>query len=106
MPESRPPPPAPPVSTVDAPWVGPGLDQLSPRDRSLFQRYGQGPARDVPYSLVHRAFEHHAAARPLAVAAEHLGQSITYGDLDRQADRLDPLLSASSVRPGDPGPVS
>ena len=101
MPESRTHAPAPPVSTVDAPWVGPGLDQLSPRDRSLFQRYGQGPARDVPYSLVHRAFEHHAAARPLAVAAEHLGQSITYGDLDRQADRLARLLAESGVRPGD-----
>ena len=89
-----------PVAAADAPWAGEGLDQLSPRDRALFRRYGRGPVRDVPYSMVHRAFEDQARARPLAVAAEHLGQSITYGDLDRRADRLARLLADSGVRPG------
>ncbi|NUR62525.1 MAG: amino acid adenylation domain-containing protein [Catenulispora sp.] len=101
MPESSTPAAARPGAAVDAPWAGAGLDQLSSRDRALFQQYGQGPVRDVPYSLVHRAFEDQARARPLAVAAEHLGQRITYGELDRQADRLARLLAESGVRPGD-----
>ncbi len=91
----RPAPAAPP------PWSGPVLDALPPPERALFRRYGQGPRVPVPHSLVHRAFEEQAAARPHAVAAEHLGRSIGYGELDRQADRLAARLAASGVRPGD-----
>ncbi|MGP3982405.1 amino acid adenylation domain-containing protein [Streptomyces sp. KR80] len=79
----------------------PLLDHLSDRDRRLFQRFGQGPSEPVPYSCIHHAFERHAAAHPHAIAAEHLGTTITYGELDRQANRLAGRLAALGVRPGD-----
>jgi amino acid adenylation domain-containing protein len=64
-------------------------------------RFERGPARPVPYSRIHQAFEHHAAADPHAVAAEHEGEAITYGELNRRANRLAARLAASGVRPGD-----
>jgi D-alanine--poly(phosphoribitol) ligase subunit 1 len=84
-----------------APWpVGP-LRHLSEEDRRRFQRFGQGPLEPVPYACVHHAIERWAAADPLAVAAEHLGETITYGELDRQANRLAARLAGYGVRPGD-----
>jgi len=77
------------------------LESLSGPDRELFRRFGHGPVESVPYSRVHHAFERHAAAQPQAIAAEHLGETITYGELDRQANRLAALLARHGVRPGD-----
>ncbi|MFF5492505.1 amino acid adenylation domain-containing protein [Streptomyces aquilus] len=77
------------------------LRHLSPRDQQLFLQYGVGPAVPVPDSLLHRAVERRAAATPHAVAAEHLGARITYGELDRQADALAARLIREGVRPGD-----
>ncbi|MEO3973302.1 amino acid adenylation domain-containing protein [Streptomyces sp. CAU 1734] len=86
-------------------WQSELLDGLAPADRSLFQLYGTGPRRPIPHALVHRAFEAHAAARPAAPAAEHLGTTIGYGELDRRADRLARLLASLGVGPGDRVPV-
>jgi D-alanine--poly(phosphoribitol) ligase subunit 1 len=77
------------------------LGNLSPRDQALFEWFGQGPAAVVPYDCMHRAFEAHAAARPEAIAVEHLGQTMTYGELDRQANRLASLLAQHGVKTGD-----
>ncbi|PWI18560.1 peptide synthetase [Streptomyces sp. Act143] len=77
------------------------LRHLSPRDRHLFRAYGAGPAVPVPDPLLHRAVERRAAAAPHAVAAEHLGARITYGELDRYADALAARLIRQGVRPGD-----
>lgn len=77
------------------------LRDLAPQDRLLFQRFGVGPAATVPYRLLHHAFEAQAAARPHATALIHLGSSMTYGELDRQADRLADLLVEGGVRPGE-----
>ncbi|MFF6801032.1 amino acid adenylation domain-containing protein [Streptomyces sp. NPDC012616] len=77
------------------------LRHLAPRDQDLFWRYGRGPAVDVPDPLVHRAVERHAAATPYAVAAEHHGTTLTYGELDRYADALAARLIHEGVRPGD-----
>lgn len=82
-------------------WSSPLLDYLPDVDRRLFRLFGQGRSVPVPFELVHHAFERQAAARPDAVAAEHLGESITYGELDRQADRLAARLAGLGVRPGD-----
>jgi D-alanine--poly(phosphoribitol) ligase subunit 1 len=78
-----------------------GLDDLSDHDRHLFRLFGWGPDVAVPHDRVHHAFERHAAAQPHAVAAEHRGATITYGELDRQANRLAARLAARGVRPGD-----
>jgi amino acid adenylation domain-containing protein len=53
------------------------------------------------YELLHEAFEAQAAAQPDAIAVEHLGERITYGALDRQADRLAAVLTAHGVTRGD-----
>ncbi|KAH9922827.1 nonribosomal peptide synthetase 12 [Epithele typhae] len=73
---------------------------LSLEDQEQFVRYSFGPRQSSPFSCVHHAFEHHAATQPDAVAVEHLGESITYGELDRQANVLAHHLRASGVRPG------
>ncbi len=82
-------------------WSTPLLDHLCDRDRHLFQYYGQGPAAALPETHIHHAIERHAATRPDTVAAEHLGDTITYGELDRQANRLATHLADLGVRPGD-----
>lgn len=84
-----------------SPWSPHPLEDLSPEDRHLFRRFGQGPTQAVPQALVHRAFERRAAQTPHAVAVEHLGEAITYRELDRQANRLAALLALRGVRPGD-----
>ncbi|GAB2925116.1 amino acid adenylation domain-containing protein [Streptomyces mayteni] len=77
------------------------LRRLSGPDRGLFRAFGQGPLRPVPHSHIHHAFEEQAASRPLAVAAEHLGETISYGELNRQANRLAALLTERGIGPGD-----
>jgi amino acid adenylation domain-containing protein len=77
------------------------LGKLTSRDQALFEWFGQGPAAVVPYDCMHQAFEAHATARPGAIAVEHLGQTITYGELDRQANRLASLLAQHGVKRGD-----
>ncbi|MDX3311167.1 amino acid adenylation domain-containing protein [Streptomyces sp. NPDC054884] len=78
------------------------LRHLTARDQDLFWRYGRGPAVDVPDPLVHRAVERHAAVTPHAVAGEHRGATLTYGELDRYADALAArLVLHEGVRPGD-----
>jgi non-ribosomal peptide synthetase component F len=74
---------------------------LSPVDQILFEHYGQGPIAGLPYNTIHRAFEAHVAANPHAIAAHHLDDSISYGELDRQANRLAALLMQQDVTRGD-----
>ena len=64
------------------------MSNLSPFDRLLFERFGQGPVTGVPYTRIHHAFEAYAAVNPQAIAAHHLDDSITYEELNRQANRL------------------
>lgn len=74
---------------------------LSLLDQVLFERFGQGPRVEVPYQCLHHAFEAQAAAQPQATAVEHLGEHITYAELDRQANRLAALLAENGVKTGD-----
>ncbi|MER5209450.1 amino acid adenylation domain-containing protein [Streptomyces sp. NPDC002838] len=77
------------------------LRHLTPRDQHLFRLYGHGPTVPVPDPLVHHAVERQAATAPHTIAAEHLGATITYGELDRHADALAARLAREGVRPGD-----
>ncbi|KAI0641841.1 hypothetical protein C8Q79DRAFT_1028831 [Trametes meyenii] len=76
------------------------LQHLSPQDWERFVHFGFGARQTVPFGCVHHAFEHYAAAQPDAVAVEHLSDTITYGELDRQANVLANHLRAEGVRPG------
>ncbi|MDG4861530.1 amino acid adenylation domain-containing protein [Streptomyces sp. T-3] len=90
-----------PLPRLTAAAPAPLLRHLSPRDRRLFADFGQGPAVPLPHTLVHHAIERRAADIPHAVAAEHEGASITYGELDRMASQLAMRLAQLGIRPGD-----
>jgi len=77
------------------------LRDLPPADRELFQSFGAGPTRTPPFHHIHHAFEKHALRRPHWTAVEHLGESLTYAELDARASWLAELLVRNGVRPGD-----
>ena len=77
------------------------MSNLTIADQRLFERFGQGVLTEAPYDCIHHAFEAHVAANPGAVAAYHLGEAITYRELDRQANRLAALLAQHGVSTGD-----
>ncbi|MCA9946558.1 MAG: AMP-binding protein, partial [Anaerolineales bacterium] len=77
------------------------LSNLSLLNQVLFERFGQGPQVPVPFATMHQAFEHFAAIQPNAIAVEHQGESITYGELNRQANRLAARLAELGVQTGD-----
>ncbi|WP_037675823.1 amino acid adenylation domain-containing protein [Streptomyces griseus] len=77
------------------------LRHLTPHHQRLFRRYGHGPVVSVPDPLIHHAVERHATATPYAIAAEHQGESLTYGELNRYADAVAARLVREGVRPGD-----
>jgi amino acid adenylation domain-containing protein/FkbM family methyltransferase len=73
---------------------------LGPEQRSeLLSWSGAGESWPPAGSLAAR-FEAVAAARPHAVAARCAGASVTYGELDRQANRLAHRLLQAGVAPG------
>lgn len=76
-------------------------DHLPDADRRLFRQFGWGPASSPTHRLIHRPIEEYAAAHPAAVAVEHLGETLTYGQLDRHAERLAGVLAGCGVGPGD-----
>ncbi|MEM8532881.1 MAG: amino acid adenylation domain-containing protein [Chloroflexota bacterium] len=55
----------------------------------------------LPYTAIHHAFETQVLANPQTIAAQHLDDTITYGALDRQANRLATLLAHHGVSNGD-----
>lgn len=65
------------------------IENLSPADQVLFNRFGRGPVHDIPFHVVHHAFEAIAASHPDATAVvEPNGTSITYHELDRRANMV------------------
>jgi D-alanine--poly(phosphoribitol) ligase subunit 1 len=84
------------------PVFGPSpLRSLPSGDRAQFRKFGHGPHATVPFGDLGRAIATQVARRPRAVALEHCGTSMTYGELDWRADRLAGLLVELGVRPGD-----
>jgi len=78
-----------------------GLEKLSSTDQELFRKFGFGNAVDLPFTCIHHAIEHQVSVRPNAIAIDHLGQTITYQQLDLHAERLAALLSAHGIEKGD-----
>ena len=78
------------------------LSNLTLNDKVLFYRYGLGPARHVQYPIIHHSFEEHARNQPDAIAVEHslFNHSLTYSELDVQANRLARRLRAVGIVPG------
>ncbi|HEX7307580.1 AMP-binding protein [Lentzea sp.] len=82
-------------------FIDSALHDLAPDDRALFAVFGAGPVRTPPFDQVHHAFEARAARHPDVPAVEHLGESLTYGELDSRASLLAELLVRRGVRAGD-----
>ena len=77
------------------------IGNLSLLDQILFERFGQGPIVSPTHDIIHHGFEEYAKVQPQEIAVQHLGESITYGELDRQANRLAALLVQHGVTTGD-----
>ncbi|KAF9475655.1 nonribosomal peptide synthetase 12 [Pholiota conissans] len=73
------------------------LEHLSPSDQILFYNYGVGPIIAPPFHCIHHAFEFHAKRQPNAIAVEDFKHTITYGELDRQANCVAAHLKSSGV---------
>jgi D-alanine--poly(phosphoribitol) ligase subunit 1 len=86
---------------VTAPFQLSALQDLGPADRIAFERFCSGPVVVPPFSRIHHAIQAHAAEHPHETAIEHLGASMTYGELDRRADQLASVLGELGVHSGD-----
>ncbi|PAU60542.1 amino acid adenylation domain-containing protein [Pseudomonas sp. PICF141] len=74
---------------------------LSSDAQQAWQRFGRGPTVRPDFPLIHHAIEAQAAANPRGIAAHHLEETISYGELNRQANRLAAVLRQKGVSPGD-----
>ena len=74
---------------------------LSTDPQDAWQRFGRGPTVQPEFLLIHHAIEAQAAVNPQGLAADHLGETISYGELNRQANRLAAVLRQKGVIPGD-----
>ncbi|KAI1426188.1 acetyl-CoA synthetase-like protein [Xylaria sp. FL1777] len=78
------------------------IDNLSLEDRRLFNQFGRGPRIDIPFDLVHEAFENVVDTYPHVKAARHYdGTTITYQELDKRANILSNNLIQRGLRPKD-----
>jgi len=76
------------------------LPMLTPVEIESFLRRWNGPQATVPQSrCLHQRFEEHAERTPDAIAVTCEGQQLTYGELNRQANRLAHYLTAKGVGP-------
>lgn len=77
------------------------MDHLSPFEKLLFDKFGQGPIESPSYDSIHHAIEKNAALYPELIAVEHAKESITYRELNRRANFLAHELQARGVQAGD-----
>ncbi len=76
-------------------------EDLPPDDQKLFHTYGWGPTAAPAALFLHRAFETQARSRPFATAIEHLKETVTYAELDHQANVIATELTERGVGRGD-----
>jgi non-ribosomal peptide synthetase component F len=75
------------------------MDTLSLSNRMLFDEFGRGPQVDIPFLLIHDAFEHFADCQPQAIAVDHNGKQITYHELEIAANALANRLINNGLEP-------
>ena len=90
-----------PLNQTARPFNKQRLAHLSLADQITFEKFGQGPVVKPQYQCIHHAFEQQAILRPQAIAAQHLDQTISYSQLNNQANRLAILLQQKGVKRGD-----
>ncbi|AGP41600.1 non-ribosomal peptide synthetase [Sorangium cellulosum] len=93
------------LGSVAEAWSAPAssLGLLGPAERARRLSAGPGAARDAaPPRCLHAAFEEHAARQPDALAVVGGERRLTYGALNRQANRLAHHLRRRGVGGGSP----
>ncbi|AXB47512.1 hypothetical protein A4R43_37835 [Amycolatopsis albispora] len=75
------------------------LEVLTPAERDQVLHEFNATARDVPAAPLTELFTERVRVPPDAVAVVDRARSITYGQLDRQADRIAHLLAAHGTGP-------
>jgi len=78
-------------------WELPLLDAAELR---WLESVCDGPARPVTGGLAHQLFEQQAAEHPEGVAVRFLEQHLSYGELNRRANRLAHFLARLGLAPG------
>lgn len=77
------------------------LQALTPKEQVFFKRFGLGQKVELPFLCIHHAFEAYAKATPDAIAVAHLGETITYKELNQQANQLAQILVSHGIKKGD-----
>ncbi|MGY2355403.1 AMP-binding protein, partial [Pseudomonas sp. SDO5211_S404] len=79
-----------------------GLSILPARERQQLLQGFNDTRVDYPHGLtIHQRFESQVALYPHALAAVYQGQSLTYAELNRQANQLAHQLIELGVQPDD-----
>ncbi len=81
--------------------VAADFDLLTPAEHRQMRRWNATGAAFAGEPVIHRRIEVQARTRPDAVAAVHQGQRLSYGELNRRANRLAKRLIGLGVRPED-----
>ncbi len=77
------------------------ISSLLPGDQRLFQAYGLGSNAAPTFTDIGSAFSRQVVEHPDAVAVLHENESLTYAELDSQANGLADRLIEHGVQPGD-----
>jgi amino acid adenylation domain-containing protein len=86
------------TATPDAPLDR--ADMLTAAERDTLVRLGSGPSRPVRDTTIVAEFEAQARRAPRALAVKCGGTEMTYGELNRAANRLAALLRENGAGPG------
>ncbi|MBP2037870.1 non-ribosomal peptide synthetase [Streptomyces avidinii] len=87
------------AAVSDADRTTDGIELLTAEEHRAVLSAGTGAVRDVPQAVFPRMFEDRVASDPGAVALMYADESMTYGELDAEANRLARLLVADGVGP-------
>ncbi|KAJ3169412.1 hypothetical protein HDU87_000634, partial [Geranomyces variabilis] len=71
-----------------------------PKDTALARKFEAGPVEEMPFRLLHHAFERHAEVAPDFPAVEFEGEMLTYGELDVKANAVAHALINSGTTSG------
>jgi amino acid adenylation domain-containing protein len=82
-----------------------GIDLLSPEERTLLTSWNATEAPYPEHRCIHQLFEEQAQKSPEATAVVHEEHSLSYFELNQQANRLAHQLIALGLKPDDCVPI-
>lgn len=77
------------------------IAKLSATDQFFFRKFGVGPAVELPYTTIHTPFEKQSYLHPNLAAAQDGEETISYAELNAQANRLAHLLADHGIGNND-----